>query len=84
MKERTMKERTINAEAFHIEFERVHSDKPTAVILADTSKGNTVRLKVKFEYDCLPYVMKDLREAWKKNREIRVASIAANDRALGT
>jgi len=78
--------KTVNLKGDYVNFERVWSDKREGLIAtigADTPKGNVVQVKIKFDFDCLPYVMPSLRKAWQAEREVRESAIRDIDASLG-
>jgi hypothetical protein len=74
--------------AYHSEM-KCGSDKEgkciKAEIWVETKKndGRARRVKFSFSYNCIPYLIDDLRKVWKEERDVRVREIDDNNQALG-
>lgn len=74
--------------AYHIDFKRQGGGKLRAEIHVETQRRgkkypDTKKLSVDCNFDCLPYILGDLKKKWEEERSIRMACIRQNDRALG-
>jgi hypothetical protein len=76
------KTRVINIDGFHIEFQRYDTRTVSATIIGETPKKNRVKVKVKFNFYCLPYYMRALKSEWLEARKHRMSEIESIDRTF--
>lgn len=73
-------------DAYHIEFKRLYTgdrNKIHAELLIETKKTTEAR-KVKFDFgfNCIPYVIADLRKVWLEERKARISEVNRVDESL--
>jgi hypothetical protein len=75
-------EKTINLDAFHVEFTRQDKERVTATVIGETPGGKRVRVKIQFKFYCLPWALRKLSAEWKIVRESRLGEIGSIDKVL--
>ncbi len=78
------KERKIKLRGVYARFERVGDGKAKIKFRGANSKENYSDVEVTLGFDCLPYIMRDIRNTWNQERTSRIEGINSVDRALGT
>ena len=78
-----MKTRTINIEAYNVDFVR-KGDGVVAKIGGQTKGSKIVKVNATFSFRCLPHFMPRLRKEWSDARDIRIGEIDRIDKSLGT
>jgi hypothetical protein len=72
--------------AYTVRFNREFAEgrmKIKATVLGTTASNKDVKQSFVFEWGCIPQIMRDLREAWKIEADIRNGEITRVNRALG-
>lgn len=81
-----MKTKKINLTGDCVDFKRnwhSNGNNLTAEIFGHTSKGTDMKVEIQLDFDCLPYILPGLKDAWQKERTMRVDAISAIDKSLG-
>jgi len=72
--------------AFHINFRRTDWKEPGEVraeLHLEGNQGKTRIYKFSFDFNCIPYLQRDLAKLWEPERQQRQASLDRISKSLG-